>query len=149
MEGDLLRAKARINALEARQKNQEIQTAAYRQELTSFDRLGKQMRELRRQVEINEENYKLYLNKFEQAKISQSMDSQKIASVSVIEPAIPPVKPIKPEKNRVVVIWVCLALLTGFGVPAFIEFINPVFRTREDIDQFLGLPVLATLPREK
>jgi capsular polysaccharide biosynthesis protein len=30
-----------------------------------------------------------------------------------------------------------------------IEFINPVFRTREDVDQFLGLPVLATLPKEK
>ncbi len=107
------------------------------------------MKELERQVSINEANYKLYLTKFEEAKISETMDRQKIANVSVIEPATPPLKPIKPKKRLNVMIGGFLGLFAGIGMAFLIEFIHPVFRTREDVDQFLGLPVLVTLPKEK
>jgi len=42
-----------------------------------------------------------------------------------------------------------LGLCAGIGLAFLIEFINPVFHTREDVHQFLGLPVLATLPIEQ
>ncbi len=107
------------------------------------------MNELARQVEIDEGNYKLYLTKFEEAKISESMDKQKIANVRVISPAVPIMQPIKPNKKMNVLAGGFLGLLIGIGIAFLIEFINPVFRTREDVDQFLGIPVLATLPKEK
>ncbi len=107
------------------------------------------MKELERQVGINEANYKLYLTKFEEAKISENMNRQKIGNVSIIESAIPPLKPIKPKKRLNVLIGGFLGLLSGIAIAFSIEFINPIFRTREDVSQFLGLPVLATLPKEK
>jgi len=42
-----------------------------------------------------------------------------------------------------------LGIFAGISMAFLIEFINPVFRTREDVDQFLGLPVLITLRKEK
>jgi uncharacterized protein involved in exopolysaccharide biosynthesis len=149
LEGDLLKARARLEGLKAKEKNQELQRASYQEKLKSLDGLEKQIKELERQVAINEENYKLYLTKFEEARISESMDKQKIANISIIEPATPPLKPIKPKKRLNVLIGGFLGLFAGIGMAFLIEFINPVFRTREDVDQFLGLPVLATLPKEK
>jgi hypothetical protein len=55
-------------------------------------------------------------------------------------------RPVKPKKRRNVMIGGFLGLCTGIGLAFLIEFINPVFHTREDVTQFLGLPVLATLP---
>jgi uncharacterized protein involved in exopolysaccharide biosynthesis len=149
LETDLLKAGTRLEALKIKGKNKELQTAMYREELKALDGFEKQMNELERQVAIDETNYKLYLTKFEEAKISESMDRQKIANVSVIEPALPPLNPIKPRKKLNVLVGGFLGLLVGIGMAFLTEFINPVFRTREDVDQFLGLPVLVTLPKER
>jgi len=149
LEGDLLKSKARLEALKAKGKNQKLQIAGYRQDLKTLDGFEKQINELERQVAINETNYKLYLTRFEEARISESMDKQTIANVSVIQPATPPLKPIKPKKRLNVLIGGFLGLFAGVAMAFLIEFVNPVFRTREDVDQFLGLPVLATLPKEK
>jgi uncharacterized protein involved in exopolysaccharide biosynthesis len=149
LESDLMRARARLEGLKAKQKNQALQIAAYEEELKTLDGFEKQMNELERQVAINEANYKLYLTKFEEAKIGESMDQQKIANVRVIEPAVPILRPVKPKKRLNVMIGGFLGLFAGIGMAFLIEFIHPVFRTREDVDQFLGLPVLATLPKEK
>ena len=149
LEGDLLKAKARLDALRARQNNQNLQAADYRADLENLDRLEKELNELQRQVAINEANYRLYLTKFEEAKITENMDKQKIANVRVIEPAVPIMKPVKPKKRLNVMIGAFLGLFAGVGLAFLSEFIHPVFRTREDIEQFLGLRVLATLPKEK
>jgi uncharacterized protein involved in exopolysaccharide biosynthesis len=149
LESDLLKAKARLEALKAREKNQKVQIATYGDQLKTLGGFEKQMKELEREVAINEANYKLYLTKFEEAKISESMDKQKIANVRVIEPAMPIMRPVKPRKSLNVMLGGFLGLFTALGLAFLIEFIHPVFRTREDVDQFLGLPVLATLPKEK
>jgi len=141
--------KARLRELKAKLKNQKLHITAYQEELKNLDGFEKRMNELERQVAINESNYKLYLTKFEEAKISESMDKQKIANVSVIEPAVPVMEPVKPKKRLNVLIGGFLGLFTGIGLALFAEFIRPVFRTREDVDQFLGLTVLATVPKER
>ena len=140
---------ARLAGLKAKLKNQKLHITAYQEELKTLDGFGKRMNELERQVAIDEANYKLYLTMFEEAKISESMDKQKIANVSVIEPAVPIMEPVKPKKKLNVLIGGFLGFFAGIGMAFFAEFIRPVFRTREDIDQFLGLPVLATVPKKR
>jgi uncharacterized protein involved in exopolysaccharide biosynthesis len=149
LEGDLLKAKARFDALMARHENQNLQTANYRSDLEALDRFEKELNELQRQVRINEANYQLYLTKFEEAKISDNMDKQKIANVRVIQPAVPMMKAVKPRIRLNMIIGAFLGLFAGIGLAFLSEFIHPVFRTREDIEQFLGLRVLAALPKEK
>jgi uncharacterized protein involved in exopolysaccharide biosynthesis len=148
LEGDLLQAKARLAALKAKKKNQESQIATYQKSLQTLDSSEKELKKLERKASIDEANYQLYLSKFEEAKISESMDKQIIANVSVIEPAEPIMKPVKPKKRLNVMIGGFLGLCAGIGIAFLIEFLNPVFHTREDIQQFLNLPVLATLPKE-
>jgi capsular polysaccharide biosynthesis protein len=58
-------------------------------------------------------------------------------------------KPVKPKKKTNAMIGMLIGLIGGIGFAFLVEFIHPVFRTREDVDQFLGLPVLAIIPKEK
>jgi len=67
-------------------------------EMKVLDLREKELLNLQREVASNESNYKVYLNKFEEARISDDMDRQKIANISVIQEAVVPVKPIKPKK---------------------------------------------------
>lgn len=149
LEGKLLDAKAQLQALQAKAENQNLQLATYQKELRDLDGYEKQLNALQRDVAINQSNYELYLAKFEEARISEAMDKRKIANVRVIESAAPPFKPVKPKKKLIVLIGGFLGLFLGAGMAFSIEFIHPVFRTRDDIDQFLGLPVLAVLAKKR
>ncbi|MDL1974337.1 MAG: GumC family protein [Deltaproteobacteria bacterium] len=150
LEIELINTKARLRGLKATIENQKLRTASSQEELKVLDGFENRMNKLERQVSINEANYKLYLTKFEEAKISESMDKQMIGNVRVIEPAVPVMKPVGVRNKLQVLIRGCfLGLFAGIGMAFFIEFIHPVFRTREDVEQFLGLPVLAALPKEK
>jgi uncharacterized protein involved in exopolysaccharide biosynthesis len=147
LESDLLQAKARLKALKAKLKSQEIQVGKYEEEIDGLDALEKQLHQFEREVSINEGNYKLYLAKFEETNISEGMDKQNIANVRIIEHAVPIMKPMKPRKRLIVLIGAFVGLVIGVTVVFVIELINPVFHTREDVQQFLNVPVLAILPK--
>lgn len=147
LESDLIRAKTRLKALQAKLKNQEIQVAKYEAEIESLDALEKQLHQLQREVSINEGNYRLYLAKFEETNISESMDKENISNVRIIEHAVPVMKPIKPRKRLNVMIAAFAGLVVGVTVVFVFELVNPVFHTREDVQQFLNIPVLAILPK--
>jgi uncharacterized protein involved in exopolysaccharide biosynthesis len=147
LENELLQAKARLKALKAKLENQKIQTERYQAERDKLDGVEKELKEIERQVEIDEANYKLYLTKYEEAKISESMDKEKIANVAIIETALPTTKPVKPRKRMIVFFGCFLSVIAGVAIVFLLEFINPVFHTREDVQQFLGVPVLAILPK--
>jgi uncharacterized protein involved in exopolysaccharide biosynthesis len=147
LESELIRARTRLKALQAKLKNQEIQVAKYEEEIDSLDVLEKQLHQLQREVSISEGNYRLYLAKFEETNISESMDKENISNVRIIEHAVPVMKPVKPRKRLNVVIAAFAGLVIGVTVVFVFELVNPVFHTREDVQQFLNIPVLAILPK--
>jgi uncharacterized protein involved in exopolysaccharide biosynthesis len=147
LESDLIKAKARLKALKAKLKNQEIQVAKYEKEIDSLDTIEKQLHAFEREVSINEGNYKLYLAKFEETNIAESMDKENIANVRIIEHAVPIMKPMKPKKRLIVLIGAFVGFVIGVTAVLVVELINPVFHTREDVQQFLNVPVLAILPK--
>ncbi|NIU85198.1 MAG: hypothetical protein GWN31_15480 [Candidatus Thorarchaeota archaeon] len=145
----MLKAGTHRKALGARRYNYKIQMMRYREELQELDGLEKQWNDLQRKVAISESNYKLYLSKFEEARISESMDRQKISNIGVIERAVPVMEAIKPRKLLNILLGCLLGLSVGICVVFFLEFISPVFRTHEDVQQFLDLPVLAAIPKDE
>jgi len=82
----------------------------------------------------------------EEARISNAMDNQKIANISVVEPALPPIKPVKPKKLLNIILSIILGGVAAVGVAFSSEYFSHSFNNAEDVKKHLDLPVLASIP---
>jgi len=101
---------------------------------------------LRDEVEVDRENYRLYLTKFEEARISNAMDTEQIANVSVIESARPPLKPTSPQIMLNMMLAISLGGFGSLGLVLLSEYMDDTFDRAEDVESNLHVPVLASIP---
>ncbi|HPJ94458.1 MAG TPA: GumC family protein [Deltaproteobacteria bacterium] len=135
-----------LSALQKRELVQNEQLSAYQQELERINGLELRLKELERKVRLNEETYQLYVKHMEEARLSQAMDTQKIANISVVEPALPPIEPILPNKLLNIALSLLLGVFAGILAPLYMEYMQHSFSNREDVVKYLDLPVMASVP---
>jgi uncharacterized protein involved in exopolysaccharide biosynthesis len=100
---------------------------------------------LRRDVAVNDRNYRTYLEKVEDARILEDLNRQKSTSISVIQGATVPVEPVSPRKLLNIALGLMLGLLAGLGLAFVIEFSAQGLSTPGSAERVLGLPVLTTV----
>jgi uncharacterized protein involved in exopolysaccharide biosynthesis len=99
-----------------------------------------------REVKADEANYLLYLGKREQQRVSDALDQKSIADVSI---AVPAVVPALPAHRPVLVLFAGLVLAIFLAVAAGFtaEYLDPSFRTPQEVMETLKIPVLASMPK--
>ena len=65
----------------------------------------------------------------------------------VVEPALVPLYPIWPNKRKLILIGMIFGLALGGGVIFLVELLNTSFRKIEEVEEYLGLPVLSVIPK--
>jgi capsular polysaccharide biosynthesis protein len=70
-------------------------------------------------------------------------------SISVVEPALPPFKPEKPRKALNIALSFLLGGVLAVGAAFLLEQTGRTFNTRQDVEQHLGVPVLASIPESE
>jgi uncharacterized protein involved in exopolysaccharide biosynthesis len=138
-----------LSALKSREAEQENLLSRYQDELNKVNSVEMRVTELERQVKINEDNYQLYLKKMEEARISNAMDTQKIANISVVEPALAPIKPIKPKKLLNIILSILLGIFASIGMAFSLEYFSHTLNRPEEVEQQASLKVLAAIPSIK
>lgn len=96
-----------------------------------------------RDANVSQEIYVMLAKRYEEARISEVMEP---TDVQIIDTAIAPEKPIKPKKILNTVIAAILGLFTGVGMAFALEYLNKTVRTSEDVQHYLGIPVLGSIP---
>ncbi len=96
-----------------------------------------------RDANVNQEIYIMLAKRHEEARISEVMEP---TDVQVIDVAIAPEKPISPKKALNVVIAAILGLFVGTGLAFLLEYLNKTVRNADDVQQYLDLPVLGSIP---
>ena len=145
VEKELIKAKAELSAQIAKAAAQKVQLAKVENETGSFDLLENEYQNLKRDLETNEKNYRIYLERQEEARISEEMNRQKMANISVIQVATAPTEKIKPKKRLNILLGVLIGIISSLGFAFFSESKSQKFSTPESVERRLGLPVLATL----
>ena len=138
-----------LNALKSKGESQKQHLTGYQRELSNINSVELTLKELERQVTLNEDNYQLYVKNMEEARISNAMDNQKIANISVVEPALPPIKPVKPKKLLNIILSIILGGVAAVGVAFSSEYFSHCFNNAEDVKKHLDLPVLASIQEMK
>ncbi len=142
---EILRNEADLQALKAKGETQRTQLAAIQKRHGKLNRLVLEFDRLRQAVEVLRENYRLYLTKFEQARISDAMDKEKIANVRLIEPAHRG-KRVSPNIRLNMILAIFLGGSGALGLAYLSEHLADSLEKDEDVENLLHLPVLASIP---
>jgi uncharacterized protein involved in exopolysaccharide biosynthesis len=116
-------------------------------QLVDLDQKTVKQSDLIRETKANEANYLLYLSKREQEKTSDALDQKRIANVAI---AVPPSVPVLPaySASLVLLIGFLVAVIAAAGAAFAAEYLDPSFRTPDEVMDILKMPVLASMPKK-
>jgi uncharacterized protein involved in exopolysaccharide biosynthesis len=146
LQEEVYRNNADLKALRAKETAQRSQIAEYGGRIERLNRVELDLNRLLRQVDIDKQNYKLYLTRLEESRISEAMDAEKITNVVEIEPATRPLAPVSPKVMMNLFLGVFLAAFGGLGLAFLMEYLDDRIEKPEDAEKVLNLPVLASIP---
>ena len=69
-----------------------------------------------------------------------------VENVQVLDEAIPQLSPVKPKKTMNIAISLVLGAMLGVLAAFILEFLDTSIKTPEDVEKYLGLPVIGTIP---
>ncbi len=102
------------------------------------------LRELERDAQANRALYEAFLSRFKE---SGSQEDIQQADARIISEAQPPRSPTHPKPMLMTVAASMVGLLAGVVIALLLEIFNKTVRTREQLEQLTGLPVLGQLPQ--
>ncbi len=114
-----------LSMLTSRKQKLEGRLTSVDSDLTSLPALSGRFRELQRNLETSEVSYKKSAQRLENARTSAEMDKQKIANISVIQPAYAPLEPVSPRPMLNLVVAVILGGGLAVGAALIAERVRP------------------------
>lgn len=148
-ESELLLERVQLRSLNMKKIMSDKHVASYRKDLDRLNTFGTELKRLNRQIQIDEENYRLYRKQLEEAIIMETLDNERVVNVRVIDPATASYVPVKPRKLMIMGLAVLLSLIFGIAAAFISELVQHTINTVEDVNRYLNLPVLATVEEEK
>jgi capsular exopolysaccharide synthesis family protein len=102
--------------------------------------------QLRALERLNVANKSLFENFLSRSKITQEQSTFEERDARVISPASKPNSPSFPRKTLVMSLALVIGCLIGIGGSVALDMLNAGFSTPKEIEEKLGIPVLATIP---
>ena len=91
--------------------------------------------------------YDSLLKRYAEAQVGESMEADRQGEhFRILEPALPPPSPVAPNRQRLLVVALMLAIAAGVGAALIIEQCDQTFHSGDAIREFTTVPVLATIP---
>ena len=147
VKAELVKAQVEFNALQSRATSMSTQLASFRDQTHALGDRAITQEELLRDVKTAEEKYLLYANKREESRIGDALDQSRILDVSLAEQPIAPALPVHSALSFGM-IGLAVAGTFSTGLVFASDYLDPSFRTPDEVTAFLGTPVLASLPNK-
>ncbi len=115
-----------------------------------LDELGTKtgkLNELELQQQVDEENFRNYLQGVESARLTNDLNREGITSVAIVQEPTIPLKIAQPHIPTIMLIALVLGVAHGIAVSFFAEMTDEAFSMPNQIKSVIGVPVLATFPQ--
>ena len=136
--------KSESSVLLSREKVLQKTIAEFENEALATNRKELKYTILERNVQTNQKLYDTLLSKVKESNIMESID---VSNIRIAEEARVPAGPVKPNKNRNLTLGALFGLVMGIVLAFFWEYLDRSLRTEEDVQRYLGLPVLSVIPK--
>ncbi len=146
LRSELAKAETDLRGLKAKAGAADGIAHQYRDTARRLQDSGLIQQDLLRAAKTEEDNYLLYVRKREEARISDALDQRGILNVAVAEQPTVPALPARSPLGAGLLAFV-LAMTVSLTAAFACDFIDPSFRTPDEVVAYLGTPVLAALPK--
>jgi len=103
-----------------------------------------ELNRLIRNYQVNEQVYTMLLEKLQEAKINEAMET---ADIRVVDYALIPKAPVSPNYLKNIFVGILLGLFLGIGVAYALEFSDTSLNTVEEVERHLKRPVIGIIPK--
>jgi uncharacterized protein involved in exopolysaccharide biosynthesis len=144
---ELAKANADLSSRNAQAKALASVVHDYRKKLADLEQTTIREADLQRNVKAAESNYLLYRSKLEDSRITDALDRASIVNVAIAQP------PIKPQRSSglglamMAAIGAILGCCAAVGAAYVVDAMASTYRTRDEVEELLGIPVLAEAPK--
>lgn len=98
---------------------------------------------LQRDLESNQQLYETVLTRLKETGMAGGLETN---NVRIMEDARVPSVPVRPRTTRSVVTAAIVGLVLGLGLAATVEYFDTTVKSTDDVERYLGLPVIAVVP---
>lgn len=98
---------------------------------------------LQREAESNQQLYEAVLKRFKETGVAGGLETN---NVRVVEEATPPTVPVRPRKAWNLALSIVVGLVAGLALALGIEYFDTTVKTPDDVERYLGLPVIGIVP---
>ncbi len=98
---------------------------------------------LQRDLEGNQQLYETVLKRLKETGMAGGLETN---NIRIMEDAAAPSTPVRPQKSRNITLAAMIGLLLGVGFAVAIEYFDTTVKSTDDVDRYLGLPVIAIVP---
>ena len=150
IEAQLAQLDAEISQLKNERKRLKSQIKEYERRVEITPKVEQQLKELSRGYEVTQKEYQSLLDKKLQAELAANMErKQKGERFKVLDQAKIPERPFKPNRQKIILFGVFLGMAIGAGLVGLVEYLDHSFYKIEDLEQFTGISVIASIPKIK
>lgn len=104
--------------------------------------------QVQREYSFAKENYDVLARKFDEARLAESVEEgHQGENFRILDSAVAPEGPSAPNRLRLVLMGLLLALAAMAGAVVLAEQFDTSFHNVDEVREFTGVPVLATIPQ--
>lgn len=134
-----------LSVARARERNTAESLANFKQEAIELNNKRLEYSKLKGEVTSTEELYNLLFKQLKETSITGDLERN---NIRVLEPAQSARNITEPLRRRQIVgFGVIIGLLLGVGFAFVFEYFDKTIKNPEDVESYLGLPVLGTIPK--
>ncbi len=131
-------------------KNLKEQIAIYQKRIEETPKREQEIALLTRDYDLLKTSYQSLLDKKIQAQMAENLErKQQGEQFKILDRAHVPARPIKPDRNKILLMGGFIGLLAGLGLAWFRESMDQSFHAVSQVEDYLGIPVIATIPNLK
>ncbi len=146
LETQIKAAQIDLEGLKRKKRQLEAKWQDYVKRLEMMPSVEKQYRDLTRDYDAAQQQYRETMAKLMEAQQGQSLEQHQAGEkFTVIDPPELPERPIKPNRPAIVLIGFILGMGLGVGIAATAEMADSTIRTAKDVKRITGKPVLASI----
>jgi len=120
----------------------------FRQNMESRPMLEREFNRLTHEVETNRAIYQAFIESKTSAQISEAVQSTNLGvRINIVEKAERSLTPVKPDKIKIILLALIFGIASGLGAILITEYMDDSFRSVDEVERILKIPVLGTVPK--